>query len=419
MWRVRFVEAPRVFGLAAVGRLGLSGRERFSSVARLGGLGGAGTSGGSAFVRFGTPEVGLVAVWCQSRLKSRCPEGELVVSYNATGLDVGIMLPSSSAGNGGRYGVVESAVRAEEIGFDSVWTVDHLAFHTGIVEPVVALSAAAAVTYRVRLAFGVLLAALRHPALIAKQISSLQALSHDRVVLGVGVGGENPSEWAAAGVPFDERGRRTDAFLSALPELVGGQPCFLPAPWHVDVPSLSPVGSVPPVWIGGRSAAAMERVMRYGEGWLGLFANPDGVARRRRQLVTMAEYLARPVPRIGLLLFVNVDSRDPARARQEASAFLAAQYGFSAEQSRRHMVAGTEDDVVVALRAFVHAGVDQFVLFPAAADYPSQYERLALCTETLRAVEENSHAHWNSRPRFACTGTRHHQPPHQQVDGHE
>jgi alkanesulfonate monooxygenase SsuD/methylene tetrahydromethanopterin reductase-like flavin-dependent oxidoreductase (luciferase family) len=297
--------------------------------------------------------------------------------------DVGVMLPTSGAVNGGRYGVAELAAHAERVGFDSVWTVDHLAFHTGIVEPVVALSAAAAVTERVRLAFGVLLAALRHPALLAKQISSLQALSGNRVVLGVGVGGENPAEWSAAGVPLGERGSRTDDILAVLPELVAGGPATLPAPWRAEVPPLCPHGAAPPVWVGGRGTAAMERVLCYGEGWLGLFVSPDGVARRRERLTELATWLMRPAPRVGVVLFVNVDDYAPELAQAEAVRILNSQYGFPPEQAARHVLAGTEDDVATALAAYAGAGVDQFVLFPAAADYPAQYERLGRCAAGL------------------------------------
>ncbi|MGX7825822.1 LLM class flavin-dependent oxidoreductase [Actinokineospora sp. 24-640] len=342
--------------------------------------------------------------------------------------DIGVMLPSTSAANAGRYGIAESAVRAEELGFDSVWTVDHLAFHTGIVEPVVALSAAAAVTSRVRLAFGVLLAALRHPALIAKQISSLQALSHDRVVLGIGVGGENPREWTAAGVPVGERGARTDAFLDALPRLVSGQPGRLPKPWDVEVPALCPHGSVPPVWVGGRGAAAMARTVRHGEGWLGLFVHPDGVVRRRAQLAGLAMRLERPMPRAGVMVFANADDSDPESARREATGFLRAQYGLAPEQAARHVVAGTEDEVAAGLRAFADAGADRLVLFPAAADYPAQYERLARCAAGLgRAPHpkpgldagEDRRAHRSDRPRLARALAGDHQPADQRVDGRD
>lgn len=90
-------------------------------------------------------------------------------------------------------------------------------------ESVVALSAAAAVTERLQLGFGVLLLGLRSEAWIAKQIASLQLLSGGRVLLGVGVGGAPAAEWAAAGALLHERGRRTDLMLQALPDLLAGK----------------------------------------------------------------------------------------------------------------------------------------------------------------------------------------------------
>jgi alkanesulfonate monooxygenase SsuD/methylene tetrahydromethanopterin reductase-like flavin-dependent oxidoreductase (luciferase family) len=287
------------------------------------------------------------------------------------------MLPNSGAVDDGGYAVVEAARQAEELGFGSVWCVDHLAFHSGVLEPVVTLAAAAAVTGRVRLGFGVLLAALRHPALLAKQLGSLQTLSGDRLDLGVGVGGENPDEWAAAGVPVTERGRRTDRLLEVLPGLIRGVPAELPAPWHDRVPALSPDGAAPPVWIGGSSAAAMERVLRHGDGWLGLWAGPEAVGRRRRELLAAAEARGRPAPRIGVTVFVHVDDQDPAGARAEAGRFLERQYRLAPALARRFVLAGDGATVARGLAGYLDAGADQLVLFPAATSYTEQYRRLA------------------------------------------
>ncbi|MEV0619359.1 LLM class flavin-dependent oxidoreductase [Nonomuraea sp. NPDC050404] len=291
--------------------------------------------------------------------------------------DVGIVLPSSGAGDSGRYGVVAAAGLAEELAFDSIWASDHLAFHTGMLEPVTVLAAAAAVTERVGLGTGVLLAALRNPAWTAKQLASLQVLSGDRILLGIGVGGENPAEWAAAGVPVWQRGLRTDALLGALPALLGGRPARLPAPWEAEVPALAPTGAMPPVWIGGRSAAAIERAARHGDGWLGLWFDPDRFAVRRDALHARAGALGRPEPQAGVIVFVHVDDRDPEHARAEAARFLDVQYGGAAAGARRHLVAGTSAEVAKALAAFTSAGADLLVLLPAAADYPKQYRRLA------------------------------------------
>ncbi|WP_336214986.1 LLM class flavin-dependent oxidoreductase [Nonomuraea sp. LPB2021202275-12-8] len=291
--------------------------------------------------------------------------------------DVGIMLPASGAADSGRYDVIASARLAEDLAFDSIWTIDHLAFHTGILEPVTVLAAAAAVTERIGLGFGVLLGALRHPAWTAKQLASLQVLSGDRILLGVGVGGENPAEWEAAGVPMRQRGRRTDALLGALPALLTGGSARLPAPWEAEVPALSPTGAMPPLWIGGRSAAAIERAARHGEGWLGLWVDPDRFARQRDALHARARELGRPEPRAGVTVFVHVDDRDPEHARAEAARFLDVQYSGAAAGALRYLVAGTGAEVAKGLAALVSAGADQLVLLPAAADYPQQYRRLA------------------------------------------
>ncbi len=293
------------------------------------------------------------------------------------------MLPASGAAGSGRYDVVAAARLAERLGFDSVWTVDHLAFHSGILEPVTVLAAASAVTGRVALGFGVLLAAMRHPAWTAKQIASLQVLSGDRVVLGVGVGGENPGEWAAAGVPMTQRGRRTDAFLDAMPALVTGRPVRLPEPWDAEVPALAPTGAVPPAWVGGRSAAAIERAAARADGWLGLWVDAGRFADRRAALSARARELGRPCPRAGVTVLVHVDDRNPDLARAECARFLRAQYGGPVDRLLPYAVAGTAAEVAAGLGALVAAGADQLVLLPGAADYPAQYHRLAALRHEL------------------------------------
>ncbi len=151
-------------------------------------------------------------------------------------LDIGVSLPTTGEDV---PDVVEAARTAERAGFDSVWVGDHLADGRPILESTVALAAAAAVTERVRLGFGVLQLALRHPAWAAKQIGSLQTLSRGRLVLGVGAGGDTPLEWAAAGVPVAERGARTDRALAALP---GPGPSWPPAPPPAPRPPPTPAG---------------------------------------------------------------------------------------------------------------------------------------------------------------------------------
>jgi alkanesulfonate monooxygenase SsuD/methylene tetrahydromethanopterin reductase-like flavin-dependent oxidoreductase (luciferase family) len=315
--------------------------------------------------------------------------------------DFGIMLPTLGVAGGG-YRVTDAARQAEELGYDSVWAVDHLAFHTGIIDPVGALSAAAAVTDRVALGFGVLLAAMRQPALMAKQIASLQVLSGRRVRLGVGVGGENPAEWAGAGVPLRGRGRRTDAILAGLPALLAGRPVRLDAPFDIDVPALSPAVAMPPLWIGGRSDAALDRAARFGDGWLGLFVTAEQLPARRATLAAFARRYGRRPPRIGVTLFVHVDDTRPARARGEATDYLRSLYRLTERTAAPYVVAGTTAQVAEQVAAMVAEGVDQVVLLPAATDYFTQCRRLAALLNREEDCDGNGcsrHGFVRSQPR--------------------
>jgi probable F420-dependent oxidoreductase len=175
---------------------------------------------------------------------------------------------------------IEAVARmADELGFDSVWCNDHLAIPTAsgdgaaepayavaygeqrgqrIYEPLIVLAYLAAVTRRVLLGTSVYLLPLRNPLLAARQAVSLDGLSAGRLVLGVGAGWLE-SEFDAVGVPYRQRGRRTDEAIAMLKSLCGADGGgFLPKP--VQRPH-------PPLWIGGRSEAALRRAARAGDAW--------------------------------------------------------------------------------------------------------------------------------------------------------
>src|ERR1700761_3551980 len=159
----------------------------------------------------------------------------------------GVLLPTFDALRTGRPPQVTAAARlAEESGLDGVWAGDHLWCPAPILDATSALAAAAAVTERVSIGTSVLLLGMRPLAWAAKQVATLQALSGNRLKLGVGIGGEFPSEYAAAEVPIKERGRRLDRALALLPGLLAGEP--LPQGWggaDERLPALEPTAPVP------------------------------------------------------------------------------------------------------------------------------------------------------------------------------
>jgi alkanesulfonate monooxygenase SsuD/methylene tetrahydromethanopterin reductase-like flavin-dependent oxidoreductase (luciferase family) len=118
-------------------------------------------------------------------------------------------------------GVPLAASEAERLGFDYVSSGEHLAFHGPPSNSLISLSAAAGATSRIGLLSAVTLVPLYPAAVLAKLVASLDAVSAGRFHLGVGVGGENPVEFEAAGVPVAERGARMDESLDLLHRLLG------------------------------------------------------------------------------------------------------------------------------------------------------------------------------------------------------
>jgi Luciferase-like monooxygenase len=150
-------------------------------------------------------------------------------------IKIGVILPASTPDPAHPIiGDIRASARfAEQAGLDSVWTTDHLVASAPMLDSSVVLATAAAVTMRITIGYGVMLLALRPVAWAAKQISSLQYVSGNRIALGVGTG--NPAHgdigWRAAGMSFADRGRRTDEYLRVLPALVTGEPAVLADGW--------------------------------------------------------------------------------------------------------------------------------------------------------------------------------------------
>lgn len=149
------------------------------------------------------------------------------------------------------------ARRAEELGFESLWITDHVVtarrfYSVSWLDSLLTLSHVAAVTERVRLGTSILIMPLRQPAVLAKEIATLDHLSGGRYILGAGVGWFGP-EFEACGVHKSERGVRTDEVLDATVALLRGDDVdFHGRYYELDKVTVEPhPASVPPVWIGG------------------------------------------------------------------------------------------------------------------------------------------------------------------------
>src|SRR5262245_16089988 len=159
--------------------------------------------------------------------------------------------------------IARLAARIEQLGFDSLWTPDHVSYSQPICDPFQVLAIAAAATKRIGLGTGVYLLPLRHPTQVAKMAASLDWLCGGRLTLGVGVGGEFAAEFAACEAPRAERDARADESIPILRALWSGEdPPRESRFFHVPPVSLAPPPlqrGGPPIWIGGRSDAALRR----------------------------------------------------------------------------------------------------------------------------------------------------------------
>jgi probable F420-dependent oxidoreductase len=314
-----------------------------------------------------------------------------VVAANGSMTRWGVLLPTfDPLRAGGPPRVVEAAVRAEEQGFDAVWSGDHLACPAPVLDAPTCLAAAAAATERVALGLSVMLLGLRPPAWAAKQLATVDALSGGRLVLGVGVGGEFPDEFAAAGVPVADRGARLDEALEVLPDLLAGRPVDHEGPTlRLRVPALEPaMAAPPPIYVGGRGEPALRRAARVADAWLPMWLAPETIARRADRLAELAAGHGRPRPGLALLIGVHVDE-DRSRARRAAAAHLRGQYGLSLEAVERWTALGGPAAVAEHLDGHRAAGVEEFVLMALGGDPLGQLERLAevrrLLEPTVRA----------------------------------
>jgi probable F420-dependent oxidoreductase len=172
----------------------------------------------------------------------------------------GIHLPHIGR-KAGPEAIRRAAVQAEELGFDDVWTSEHIIIPQGapyppspiFYDPVLTLTWAAAATSRVGLGTSVLVLPMRHPLPLAKELATLQCLSEGRLILGAGVGWME-AEFAALGAPFRERGRRMDEGIAMMRAVWQDDPVTFPArhvPSVIDHMRMLPHPPAPiPIWIG-------------------------------------------------------------------------------------------------------------------------------------------------------------------------
>jgi probable F420-dependent oxidoreductase len=282
------------------------------------------------------------------------------------------------------------AERAAACGADSVWVSDHLvapvnvtsvypydrrsrptAGDMGVIEhfyePLVTLAYLAGRVPRLRLGVSAYVMPYRNPVVTAKQVASLDALSGGRVLLAVGVGWLR-EEFAALGVPYDDRGRRTEEYLAVCKALwAGGEAHFEGRTYRLPPVRTGPLPVQrphPPLWIAGNSPRAVGRAARIGDGWHAIDLAPDALASAVSRLHELATRAGRDPT--GLTVSLRTDVRPGSDGPRP--------------------LCGDTDKIRRDLDAYARAGVEHVVAsLPRVAGIDDAERNLEAVASALRA----------------------------------
>ena len=273
-------------------------------------------------------------------------------------MEIGIGLPAVIPDTPGKL-ILDWAWRADAGPFSSLGLVDRLVYPN--YSPLITLAGAAGITLRIRLMTTVLLAPLYNTGILAKELASLDALSSGRLTVGLGIGSRK-DDFLAAPASFEDRGKRFDAQLAELKRI-----------WRGDRLSaeVGPIGPEPvqpggpPILIGGRSPVALQRVARYGVGFISGGGGP-AAARQGYEIAAKAwsNQGRSGRPRFVACTYYGIGPNAVDRAREYLLHYYGPQYGQMLLQS----VPTTPDQIKDTIRAFADVGAYELILWPTTMD---------------------------------------------------
>lgn len=261
--------------------------------------------------------------------------------------------------------------QAEELGLDSIWVGDHLAFPpeprvsypysrgrqrnydsgTPVLDPLVLMSAAAARTERVQIGISVLILPYRHPLISAKMIASMAELSGGRIILGVGIGWL-AEEFEALSINYGDRAAMSDEQIA-----------FFRQVWYEETPDFKgtfynyqqlrflprPQAKIP-IWIGGNGRPALTRAVRLGDGVNFIDLNADELERTLQELSRLCSDGGRSVNDLDTSMRASFKVKD----------------GPLSESDSLQPLTGTLDAIIDELKRYAELGMDHIILSPRA-----------------------------------------------------
>ena len=248
-------------------------------------------------------------------------------------MEFGVTIPNNWGIENPRE-VIEFGSLAEELGYDSLWVMDHL-FNNGYIRerlddkpyyhPMATLSHISALTTRILLGTSVLVLPYHNPVELAKYAATLDRMSGGRLLLGVGVGAMTP-EFEALGIPLNQRGSLTNESMAIMRELwANDDPRYHSNRWEFSDLKFSPkpaqqVSGAPgiPLWVGGNSPGALRRAGRRGDGWHPSGVSAEEFAIGRRQVRELAESAGRNPDALAMSVRIEVEAHGAPSSQRAA-----------------------------------------------------------------------------------------------------
>ncbi|MGH7401071.1 MAG: TIGR03619 family F420-dependent LLM class oxidoreductase [Candidatus Rokuibacteriota bacterium] len=285
--------------------------------------------------------------------------------------------------------LIQLAARAEEMGLDSIWVTDHvivprditLIYRSDMLDPLAVLPWLSGVTERIALGTSVIVLPYRSPLPVAKLLASVDVLSGGRLIVGVAVGWVE-GEFEALGVPFRERGRRTDEAIELFRAVWTQEyPEIKTANHHLTGLQASPMPLQkprPPILVGGASDAAMRRAARLGDGWHASGTPPSTFRAGALAVANHWKDAGREgAPQLSLRIPILID--DIHRPAVDAALL-----------GTRHVLRGSLTSIVRELRQYQAAGCEHVALEVSYSTYPAILETIDVIAEQIRPALERA-----------------------------
>jgi probable F420-dependent oxidoreductase len=294
-------------------------------------------------------------------------------------MKVGVWIPSVRRFASNEH-IRASIVQAERLGYDSIWTIDHVIAPTAnaeqfglIYDPLITMALAAGLTERIQIGVSVLVLPYRHGVLTAKMVATLDDLSNGRIILGVGAGW-NAEESRILGVPFEERGPMTDEYITIMKTIwADPKPTFAGRYTQFSDVQLYPLPAQkggPPIWVGGSSRPALRRTAEHGDAWHPINRTPDQLREGKAEIERLCQRFGRATP--------------PAMTLRIDARLVLDEYPYPNPAHAGHLLVGTPDEMIDQIEELREIGVEHVALEFVGRDFSDYQAQVAAFATEVR-----------------------------------